>query len=149
MAGGLMKEERQEHTLQPTALVHEAFLRLRPNLADAANRRYLFAAARNAMRRVLIDWARAHSVRKRAFNLAVQMAEGAATTPDPLSEELFDLLAELAKLDPRQHAIVEYRYFVGLTVEQVAEQLGLSRSTVEKDWRCARAWLYRRLNPSP
>lgn len=143
IAVAMMRTERPDHTLAPTAVVHEAFLRLRPNLASMANRRHLLAAARRAMRRVLIDHARAHRAQKRT--------PPEATTPQaellfqPWHLELAEALEDLAQLDPRQREIVEYRYFLGLTVNEVADQLELSTSQIEKDWRSARAWLYRRL----
>ncbi len=144
-AGAMMKRERQGHTLQPTAVVHEAWLR--PHLTDAANRRQLFAAAHNAMRRVLIDHARARGARKRTpgppEDPPVQQAF------EPWHLDLAEALEELGEIDPRQRSIVEYRFFLGLTVEEVADQLGLSKSQIEKDWRSARALLFRRLNPEP
>lgn len=143
IAVAMMRSERPDHTLAPTAVVHEAFLRLRPNLGSMTNRRHLLAAARKAMRRVLIDHARAHRAQKRT----------PAAAEEPQSQALFEswhldlaeALEELAQLDPRQRDIVEYRFFLGLTVDEVADQLELSTSQIEKDWRSARAWLYRRL----
>jgi len=146
-AGALMRVERPGHTLQPTAVVHEAFLRLRPQLADAASRRELFAAANKAMRRVLIDHARARRARKRTPDLP---EEPRAQQPfEPLHLDLAEALEELGEIDPRERAVVEYRFFLGLTVEEVADQLGLSKSQIEKDWRSARAWLFRRLEGKP
>jgi RNA polymerase sigma factor (TIGR02999 family) len=144
-AGRIMKGERASHTLQPTALVHEAFLRLRPQLTIAANRRYLFAAARKAMRRVLIDHARTHRARKRTPPPQAVTEPATQRLFDRWPIELVDVLDELARLAPRQHQIVEYRFLVGLTVDQTAEQLGLSRSQIERDWRMARAWLFQRI----
>jgi RNA polymerase sigma-70 factor, ECF subfamily len=142
-AGAMMRNERPGHILQPTALVHEAFLRLRPHLFQAANRRQLFAAAHKAMRRVLIDHARARRAWKRTPG---EPEEPRAQQPwQPWHLELAEALEELGEIDSRERAIVEYRFFLGLKVEEVADQLGLSVSQIEKDWRAARAWLYRRL----
>jgi len=148
IARSFMSKEKAGHTLQPTALAHEAFLRLRPQLSRAENRRYLFAAARTAMRRVLIDHARRAGAAKRALDPAA--IEPRVQAPfDPWHIDLVDALDELAEIDPRQHQIVWYRFFFGLTMQEIADLLGLSLSQIEKDWRFARAWLYGRLDSTP
>ncbi|MBD3237784.1 MAG: sigma-70 family RNA polymerase sigma factor [Candidatus Eisenbacteria bacterium] len=143
-AGRLMRGERPDHTLQPTAVVHEAFLRIRPHLSDARDRNHLLAAIRRAMRNVLIDYARRHRAQKRQ-----RPSLDSPRAPlgwDPWSLELLEALDELGGLDGRQLAVVQCRFFLGLTVEETAEHLRVSRSTVEKDWRLSRAWLRERLS---
>ncbi len=152
LARGFLARERPGHTLQPTALVHEAYLRLaEQSRVDWAGRTHFFAVGAKMMRRLLIDHARAHARSKRGGDVQkVTLLEG--LTPDGGHDlgldELLSLdaaLEELAAEKPRQALIVEQRFFGGLTVEEVAEQLGLSKRTVEADWAAARAWLRQRL----
>lgn len=150
LAQGQMRNERVSHTLQPTALVNEAFVRLLGGArlgADATVHFQAIAAA--TMRRVLIDHARRRNADKRgAGGDRVTLHEDAAVTPardvDLLALE--DALVRLAALDPRQAQIVELRFFGGLTADQIADQLSLSRRTVQDDWAMARAWLKRELS---
>src|SRR5262245_7063603 len=114
-AGALMKRERREHTLQPTAVVHEAFLRLRPHLAHAQNRRQLFAAAHEAMRRILVEYARARQARKRTPDSPEELVSEPPFEPWHL--DLIEALEELERISPRQREIVEYRFLLGLTVD--------------------------------
>jgi RNA polymerase sigma-70 factor, ECF subfamily len=150
-AAGLMGQERGDHTLQPTALLHEAFLRLFRDelLSKAPNRAYLFGAAARAMREVLADHARRRRAAKR----------GGAYRRVPLDELLdqleqehhvdvlavHEMLDTLAALHERQTQIITLRFFGGFTVPEIAELLGISVSTVESDFRIARAWLRQQL----
>ncbi len=148
IAGGKMRWEREEHTLQPTALVHEAYLKLFPEgkgLA-AGNRPEFFAAAVNAMRQVLVDHARKRNAEKHGGNLR------RVPFDDVLDElrmvqrvEMLDLdeaLSLLEQRSTRQHEVVMLRFFSDLKYEEIAGYLKVSVSTVEKDWHVARAWLY-------
>jgi RNA polymerase sigma factor (TIGR02999 family) len=146
IAGGLMHHERPGHTLQPSALVHEALMRLLEGdvLADVPNRRYLFAAAAQAMRQVLVDHARRRRSAKREGGRARVPLDGALVA---LEEQGLDALAlhealdRLAQAHPRQAQVVTLRFFDGLSVPEVAETLEVSATTVESDWRFTRAWL--------
>jgi len=144
LAAANMRRESSGHTLQPTALVNEAYLRLRPAEISWANRRHFFGAAAEAMRRILVDHARRRSAQKRGDGLErVTLADLDVAAPEPeidvlaLDEALTALKAE----DPRLEQVVTLRYFAGMSIEQVAEALGLSPATVKRDWTFARAWL--------
>jgi RNA polymerase sigma factor (TIGR02999 family) len=147
-AATYLRRERTGHTLQPTALVHEAYLRLVGQRVDWRNRVHFFAIAAQMMRRVLVDHARAHRAAKRpdpALRVAIDERLG---TVEPRECDLLLLdqaLNELADLDPRQGKIVELYYFGGLSEDEVADVLSVSRSTVAREWRSAKAWLYRRM----
>lgn len=146
LAGGYMRRERREHTLQPTALVHEAYLKLIEQRAvDWQGRAHFFAIAAQTMRRILVDHARGHLRDKRGGGMIpVPLEEALVFSPEQSSElvRLDASLERLAKLDPRQSRIVELRFFGGLTVEQTAELLGISPKTVKRDWSMAKAWLH-------
>ena len=148
-AARYMGWERPDHTLQPTALVHEAYLRLvGQTRVSWQNRAHFFGLAAEMMRRVLVDHARKHSAAKRAgAAVKLEWEDGAGATP-PMACELVLLdqaLAELAARDERQARVVELRYFGGLSEQEAADVLAVSRATVTRDWNVARAWLYRRL----
>jgi len=147
-AAQYLRRERQDHTLQPTALVHEAYLRLIGQDRVAwQSRAHFFGVAAQMMRRILVDHARARHAAKRPGALKVSLDEQALST-QPRECELLLLdqaVSELTALDPRQGRIVELRYFAGLSEHEVAVVLSLSRSTVAREWRSAKAWLYRRL----
>jgi RNA polymerase sigma factor (TIGR02999 family) len=150
LAAGLMRREGAGHTLQPTALVHEALLRLlgSDGLSEARDRAHLFAAAARAMRHILVDHARRHAAAKRGGGReSVPLDEGVAyvTTPSMDLLALHDALDQLAALNERQARVVELRFFGGFTVEEIADQLQLSVATVEGDFRKARAFLHSRL----
>lgn len=159
MAARYLRRERADHTLQPTALVHEAYLRLVDQTsARWANREQFFAIAAQAMRRILVDHARGHDAQKRGGDVVrvplgdAGDAEGgplaAAPSTAPREVALVDLdeaLRELAGLDPELVKVVELRYFAGLTIEETAAARGISPATVKRDWAAARAWLFRRL----
>ncbi|MEZ5317153.1 MAG: sigma-70 family RNA polymerase sigma factor [Vicinamibacterales bacterium] len=149
VAGGLMRRERSDHTLQPTALVHEAYLSLVDHSRlDWQSRAHFFGAAANAMRRILVDHARARAAQKRGGAQALVtfdegLGHGAAMDVSLL--DLHDALERFAALDPRAAEIVELRVFGGLTVPEVAEVLHVSKRTVDNDWAMARMWLAREL----
>jgi RNA polymerase sigma-70 factor, ECF subfamily len=146
LAGGYMRRERSDHTLQPTALVHEAYLKLvEQRSVDWQGRAHFLGIAAQIMRRILIDHARGHLRDKRGGGeRPVPLDEALVFAPEQSSElvKLDQSLERLAKLDPRQSKIVELRFFGGLTVEQTAEVLGISEKTVKRDWSMAKAWLY-------
>jgi RNA polymerase sigma factor (TIGR02999 family) len=148
-AARLLRRERREHTLQPTALVHEAYLRLAELRGGQwPSRAHFFAMAARAMRHVLVDHARRRRALKRdgALTRVAWTDDVVATGPSDLDVvELEQALQELAALDPEQAHIVELRLFAGLTVEETAEVTGVSTSTVKREWRTARLWLKRRL----
>lgn len=147
-AAFFLGRERPGQNLQPTALVNEAFLRLLGQReVEWKNRRHFFAVAAMAMRRILVDAARRRSALRRGGD-PVRVSLSAAeplTEPDVDQIALHQALEALGRVDSRQETIVTMRYFGGLSVPDVAEILGLSVSTVEADWRMARAWLHRRL----
>ena len=149
-AAAYLRRERTNHSLDPTALVHEAYLRLiGQNEVAWQNRAHFFGIASQFMRRILVDHARARLTRKRP-NAALQVTldEDIAGAAAPRSCELLMLdeaLDALARHDRRQAQIVELRYFGGLTEREVAELLSMSRATVTREWQVARAWLFRRL----
>jgi RNA polymerase sigma factor (TIGR02999 family) len=146
LAGRCMREERAGHTLQPTALVHEAFLRLAgQDRANWQNRAQFIGLAGQLMRRVLVDHARKRRAAKRGavpvtLDEAIVNRNAAVTHPEEILA-VDEALAKLAHLDARQAGIVELRYFGGLSSEETAEALGLSNRTVEREWSMAKAWL--------
>ena len=146
-AAAYLRRERRDHTLQPTALVHEAFLRLvRQQDLDWQSRAHFFAVAAQMMRRILVDYARERNAAKRPRpGERVPLEDHVASVPPPDTEVLMldQALSALAVIDARQAQIVELRYFGGLSEQDVATALSLSRSTVTREWRTARAWLYR------
>jgi RNA polymerase sigma-70 factor, ECF subfamily len=149
LAASFMRGERPDHTLQPTALVHETFLRLVEGAqVDWQGRAHFFAIAAQTMRRILVDHARNVNAGKRAGKREKLSLESALAYTDAQSEELVALdeaLERLGKLDDRQYRIVELRFFAGLSIEEVAELLGVSSRTVKRDWTMARAWLHAEL----
>jgi len=150
LARTLMAGERRDHTLQPTALVNEAFLRLAGQRVDWANRGHFLATAATMMRRVLSDHARALGYDKRAAAARAVRLQDLDVLGDERRADLValdDALTDLAALSPRLASIVELRYFFGLSGEEIALALGLSTATVTRDWRAARAWLLRYLGP--
>ena len=139
--------ERPEHTLQATALVHEAYLRLVEGAVEFQNREHFFAVASQLMRQILVDYARRHRSLKRdgGYKLALDEALKLPSKEVDLVD-LDDALKDLARMDARQGRIVELRFFGGLSIEETAEVLSLSAATVERSWASARAWLYRQMN---
>jgi RNA polymerase sigma factor (TIGR02999 family) len=150
LAGGYMKRERPNHTLQATALVNEAYIRLADQRkTDWKNRAQFFGIAASLMRRILVDYARKRGYAKRGGG-AAQVAIDDAVLVAPLrGSELIALdeaLERLAAHDPRMHRVVELRYFGGASVEETAAVLGVSPITVKRDWQLAKAWLYSELS---
>lgn len=150
LAAYYMRGERADHTLQPTALVHEAYIRLiKMNKVDWQSRSHFFATAATAMRRILVDHARAHQANKReGLRDAISLDKALVVSPARSAEliALDDALHRLAKFDARQSKIVELRYFGGLSDEEIAAVLDISTRTVKRDWRAAKAWLYDEVN---
>lgn len=148
LARSYMRRERQGHTLQPTALVNEAYLRLEQQHVHWRNRSHFLAVAAQLMRRILVDYARARSADKRAGADAVVELDEAIRSANDRDVNLVDLddaLVGLAKLDERLGMIVELKYFGGMTIDEIADVLDLSPPTVVRNWAVARAWLRREL----
>lgn len=152
LAAGYIRNERPGHTLQPTALAHEAYLRLLDQRQVSwQNRAHFMGLAAQAMRRILTDHARKRHALKRggdAVHVALQDVDVADDTADPMgvsAEELDSALERLGALDERQVKVVELRFFAGLSIEEAAEVLSISPATVKRDWTLARAWLHREL----
>jgi RNA polymerase sigma factor (TIGR02999 family) len=151
LAGHYLRDERIGHTLQPTALVHEAYLRLvGQDRADWRNRAQFMGVAAQLMRRILVDYARERAAAKRGGGAVriddegFELAANAEQYEQVLAVD--DALDRLSKLDPQQAQIVEMRYFGGLSVEEAAEALGISPRTVKRDWAMAKAWLRTQLS---
>ena len=149
LAGAYLRRENREHTLQPTALVNEAYLKLvdqrHPNWK---NRAQFFGVAAQLMRRILIDHARRHQASKRGGDrcqLSLRNVGVFGNQPDADLLTLHDALERLAEIDPDQSRLVELRFFGGLTIEETAEVMQVSHATVEREWKVARAWLKREL----
>jgi RNA polymerase sigma factor (TIGR02999 family) len=153
LAHNFLYRERPGHTLQTTALVHEAYLKLIDQRdAHWQNRAHFFAIAAQAMRRILIDNARKHAAAKRgggAEKVSLDDAAEISLEPDSSLLALDEALHALAELDPEQSRIIELRYFGGLTIEETAEVLKVSPATVKREWTMARAWLYKAIAASP
>ncbi|HEY7097771.1 MAG TPA: sigma-70 family RNA polymerase sigma factor [Terriglobales bacterium] len=147
-----LNNERPDHTLQSTALVHEAYVRLtQQQVPQWQNRAHFFAVAAQLMRQILVDYARNHRASKRggdAYKLALDEAEEQPQAVDVDIVALDDALNSLAAMDMQQCRVVELKFFGGLSIEDTAEVLGISPSTVKRDWVTARAWLYRELDRS-
>ena len=150
-AAGHLRRERRGHTLRPTDLVHETYLRLCAQNAAWQNREQLFAVASRLMRRILVDHARMRASAKRGGGLRMTLVEdlaaAAAVEPDLL--DIDAALEELAALDERQATLVELRFFGGLNIEEAARALDVSVATANRDWAMAKSWLYRRLKQGP
>ncbi len=149
LAGAYLRSERREHTLQPTALVNEAYLKLvRQRNIQWQNRAQFFGVAAQLMRRILVDHARANYAEKRGgdrVNVSSKDIGAFGTQPTTDVLALHDVLNRLAEIDPDQSRIVELRFFGGLTIEEAAEVMQVSHSTVEREWKIAKAWLKREL----
>jgi len=148
-----LRRERRDHTLQPTALVNEAFLRLvKQRDARYENRVHFFTIAAQCMRRVLVDHARSRRAGKRGSGAALVSLTDVL---DPAASRDVDILAlddamkDLATLDPQKSRIVEMRFFAGFSVDEVADALAVSPRTVAREWRLARAWLFDQIGPRP
>ncbi|HEU0254162.1 MAG TPA: sigma-70 family RNA polymerase sigma factor [Pyrinomonadaceae bacterium] len=150
LASNYLRRERAEHTLQPTALVNEAYLKLVDQRnAKWQNRAHFFGISAQLMRRILVDHARQRQAAKRGGSeqqrLSITSIEALAKQPTVDLLALNEALDELAKMDPQQSKIVELKFFGGLSIEETAEVIGVSHATVERDWKMARAWLRRQL----
>jgi len=152
LANRQMRRERPDHTLQPTALVHEAFIKLAgQRAANWRNRAHFFGVAAQVMRRILIDHARGHLRAKRGGDQQLVALDEAIVFSPEKSEHLMrvdEALERLTKLDARQGKIVELRFFGGLTIEEIAEILKVSTKTVKREWSAAKAWLHGELKSS-
>ena len=148
-AAAYLRGERRDHTLQPTALVHEAYVRLVGKERIAwQNRAHFFGVASQMMRRILVDHAREHRAAKRPGAGVKVTLDDHIGASQPIDCEILLLdraLSDLSLIDPRQAHIVELRYFGGLSEQEVATLLSLSRATVTREWQTARAWMYRRM----
>ncbi len=153
LAAGHLTRERRDHTLQPTALVHEAYLRLiDQNRVEWHGPKHFLAVASRMMRRVLSDHARRHRAAKRGGEWQrVALPDCLAETPGQEADllDLDDALTRLEALDERQARVVELRFFGGLGIEETAQVLGVSKTTIETEWRIARMWLSRELSAGP
>jgi RNA polymerase sigma factor (TIGR02999 family) len=150
IASQLLSSERPEHTLQPTALVHELYLRLTgANLPEWRNRTHFLAVAANTLRRILIDYARAHRAGRRGGKekkVPIELVEvGVACSYDDLVI-IDEALTELETADARAARVAELRFFMGLEAGEIAQELGVAEITVSRDWKFARAWLAQRLS---
>jgi len=149
MARRYMSSEKPGHTLQATALVNEAYLRLvEASQATWQNRTHFFAVSAQVMRRILVDWARSRQAAKRGNDVPALELDEAFAVPMQTGSNLVavdDALTALALVDPRKSQIVELRFFGGLTVEETAEVLKISQETVHRDWKLAKSWLRREL----
>ena len=146
LANNYLRRERRDHTLQPTALVNEAYLKLvDQKAAKWQNRTHFYGIAAQLMRRILVDHARQKHAEKRGGSdqerLSITSAGELAAKPELDVLALHEALEELATLDPQQERIVELKFFGGLSIEETAEVLGIGHATVERDWKMARAWL--------
>lgn len=150
IAASYMRHERPGQTLQATALVHEAFLRLAGAGTPWTDRRHFLGIAARSMRQILIERARARGAQKRwaaldRVSLSDSLVQG--SSGDAMLPALDEALSRLEQIDPEQARIVELRYFVGLTGEEAADALGMSPATLKRRWALARAWLFRELQP--
>jgi RNA polymerase sigma factor (TIGR02999 family) len=151
MAARYMRAERADHTLQPTALVHEAYLKLVDQSIEWHNRKHFFAVAAQVMRRILVDFARQASSEKRGGKRQKITLDAALAYRDDRSNDVIavdEALMRLEKLDQRQCRVVELRFFAGLSIEETADALELSERTVKREWTLAKAWLYSELAQS-
>ena len=149
LAASCLRKERDGHTLQPTALVHEAYLRLvKPGSLRIESRGHFFALASQLMREILVDHARSRKAGKRDGGSRLTLDEAAelSRSNDVDLLALDDALTQLSQMSPRQSRIVELRFFGGLSIAETAEFLEVSHATVEREWSVARTWLYREIN---
>ncbi|MGA8153527.1 MAG: sigma-70 family RNA polymerase sigma factor [Terriglobales bacterium] len=147
-----LQRERSDHTLQGTALVHEAYLRLAGHDSPQwKNRAHFFGVAAQLMRQILVDYARSHRADKRGGGACRLTLDDTPDRPHEVDVDVIaldDALKTLAETDPQQSRVVELKFFAGLTIEDTSEVLGISPATVKRDWITARAWLFRELDRS-
>jgi RNA polymerase sigma factor (TIGR02999 family) len=145
-----LRNERAEHTLQSSALVHEAYLRLvGQDFPQWEGRTHFFAIAAQLMRQILVDYARRHRASKRGSGVCMLTLGDVETLPQRKDVDvvaLNDALNSLAEIDPRQSHVVELRFFAGLSLEETSEVMGIGTATVQRDWTAARAWLHREIS---
>ncbi|CAM2065074.1 Sigma-70 family RNA polymerase sigma factor [Sulfidibacter corallicola] len=147
LARQYLRKEMPNHALQATELVNEAYLRLvDQDRTTWKNRAHFFGIAAQMMRRILLDHARNRQAAKRGPEIKLSLNEEIMAQPEVNMVALDEALKELSRIDPRQARIVELRFFVGMNIEEAAEVLQLSSSTIKREWRMAKAWLYRYLN---
>src|ERR1700748_172068 len=149
LARSYMRRERPDHTLQPTALINEAYLRLARDNIDWQSRQHFIGVAANVMRRLLVDHARAHNAERRSGGAdRVDLGEGLMVSIERSAEvlALHDALTGLEALDPRQAKVVELRYFGGFSVAEIGEILEISPRSVKRHWALARIWLLKQMN---
>jgi RNA polymerase sigma factor (TIGR02999 family) len=148
-----LRNERPNHTLQSTALVHEAYFRLvGQDFPEWEGRTHFFAVAAQLMRQILVDYARRHRAGKRGSGAYKLTLDDVAALPHRKELDvvaLDDALKTLAELDPRQSRVVELRFFAGLSLEETSEVMGIATATVQRDWTAARAWLHREISRRP
>jgi RNA polymerase sigma factor (TIGR02999 family) len=153
IAGGQLSHERPDHTLQATALVHEAYLKLVDQRdVNWQNRAHFFGVAAQAMRRIMLDYAKSKKRGKRGGGLRKVSLDVDLIISEDRAGDLLDIdeaLTRLEQLDPRQGKVVELRFFCGLSVEETAEVMGISAPTVKREWALAKAWLHRELTRDP
>lgn len=150
LANAYMRRERPDHTLQPTALINEAYMRMIQEDIDWNSREHFIGFAAHVMRRVLVDYARARNADQRVGKRErVELQDHIAISPERLEEValLDEALDRLEKKNPRQAKVVELRYFGGLSTEQIAAALGIAPRSVKRDWALARIWLFEELKP--
>ena len=148
LARSYMHRERVDHTLQPTALINEAYLRLARENVDWQSRQHFIGVAANVMRRLLVDHARAHNAEMRSGGLQrVELEDGFMVSTERSAEvlALHDALTALEKVDPRQAKVVELRYFGGFSLEEIGDLMEISPRTVKRHWALARIWLLKRM----
>jgi RNA polymerase sigma factor (TIGR02999 family) len=150
LASHYLRQERRDHTLQSTALVNEAYLRLAgQNPPEWQNRAHFFGIAARVMRQILVEYARGRGAAKRGGGAAKITLDSSIALPQQINVDVVALdkaLSELSQLDEQQSRIVELRFFGGLTIEDTSEVLGVSPATVKREWVTARAWLYRAMS---
>jgi RNA polymerase sigma factor (TIGR02999 family) len=148
-----MRNERPDHTLQSTALVHEAYFRLvGRDLPQWESRTHFFAIAAQLMRQILVDYARRRRASKRGSGACMLALDDAVALPRGKDVDILaldDALNSLAEVDPRQSRVVELRFFAGLSLEETSEVMGIATATVQRDWTAARAWLHREISQRP
>jgi RNA polymerase sigma factor (TIGR02999 family) len=152
LARAYMRRERPDHTLQATALINEAYLKLMHDEVDWSSRAHFIGVAANVMRRVLVDYARAHKAQHRGGDMQrVELYDDLAISPERLEEvtAVDEALKGLARISPRQARVVELRYFGGLSIEEAASVLGIAPRSVKRDWALARIWLFQELGGKP
>ena len=148
-----LRKERPDHTLQSTALVHEAYFRLvGRDLPQWEGRTHFFAIAAKLMRQILVDYARRRRASKRGSGVCMLTLDDAMAMPQGKDVDVVavdDALNTLAEVDPRQSRVVELRFFAGLSLEETSEVMGIATATVQRDWTAARAWLHREISRRP